>query len=147
MLALTLRVKKRLKMMDGQTKSLYARLGGGIVLRRFVDYLYDFMETSAEVGHVRKMHSADLSYARDRLFMFLSGMLGGPPLYMEAFGHPRLRRKHMSFEIGDNERDQWLYCAQQAADQLEVTASVSDELMKALTEMANHLRNQDVSYQ
>jgi len=123
------------------TDSLYSRLGGESVLRRYVELLYDFMAESPEVEHVRKMHSPDLSHARDRLFMFLSGMLGGPPLYMQAFGHPRLRRRHMHFEIGDVERDQWLQCARYAADQLEVAPQTRDDLMQELSAMANHLRN------
>lgn len=133
--------------MSDISESLYSRIGGEMALRQFVDNLYDFMETSPEVIHLRKMHSADLSHARERLFMFLSGMLGGPPLYMEAFGHPRLRQKHMHFQIGNEERDQWLYCAQHAADQVNVSGYVREELMKNLTVMANHLRNQGVNEQ
>lgn len=129
--------------MNEFAESLYSRLGGEAALRRFVDNLYDFMDTSPEVSHIREMHSADLSHARERLFMFLSGMLGGPPLYMAAFGHPRLRRKHLQFEIGNEERDQWLYCAQNAADMLDVAGYVREELMKQLTVMANHLRNKE----
>ena len=125
------------------TESLYSRLGGESVLREFVEHLYDFMDILPEATHVREMHSEDLSYARDRLFMFLSGMLGGPDLYVEAFGHPRLRRKHLHFEIGNKVRDQWLLCAQRAVDQLDVAGHVSEELMKSLWVMANHLRNQD----
>ena len=128
-------------------ESLYSRLGGEAVLRQFVSHLYAFMDEAEAVQPVRKMHSQDLSYAADRLFMFLSGMLGGPPLYMEAFGHPRLRRKHLAFSIGDEERDQWLLCAQHAADQLPVEDSLRHELMLALTKMADHLRNQGASVQ
>ncbi|HHJ34946.1 MAG TPA: hypothetical protein ENJ87_04200, partial [Gammaproteobacteria bacterium] len=66
------------KIMNIRTSnSLYSQIGGEVVLRQFVDHLYHFMGRSPEVEHVRKMHSANLSYARDRLFMFLSGMLGG----------------------------------------------------------------------
>jgi hemoglobin len=79
--------------------------------------------------------------------MFLSGMLGGPPLYQKAFGHPRLRRKHLHFEIGDKERDQWLHCAQYAANQLDIEPTVANELMSELTAMANHLRNRDIGRQ
>ena len=128
-----------------QSTSLYTRLGGEPVLREFVNHLYDFMAMSEDVKHIRGMHSSDLSYARDRLFMFLSGMLGGPSLYMEAFGHPRLRRRHMHFEIGDEERDQWLQCAQYAVDQLDVEPAVANELMQRLITMANHLRNKSVN--
>ena len=125
------------------TESLYARLGGETVLHEFVGHLYDFMEILPEVTRVRAMHPADLSHARERLFMFLSGMLGGPALYVEAFGHPRLRRKHLHIEIGNEERDQWLLCAQHGVDQLDVAGHIGDELMKDLWVMANHLRNKD----
>jgi len=127
------------------TESLYSRLGGEAILRQYVALLYGFMAESSDVEHVRKMHSPDLSHARDRLFMFLSGMLGGPSLYMEAFGHPRLRRKHMNFEIGDAERDQWLLCARYAADQLDVAPQAREDLMRELSAMANHLRNKDTT--
>jgi hemoglobin len=125
-----------------QSQSLYHRLGGGPVLQEFVAHLYDFMEISPEVAQVRSMHPADLSHAREALYMFLSGMLGGPPLYMEAFGPPRIRRKHLQFHIGNSERDQWLYCAQAAADQLAIKPALRLELMSELTAVANHLRNQ-----
>jgi len=122
-------------------ETIYQRIGGEIGLREFVDVLYNTMDDLPEVAPVREMHTGDLSYARDRLFMFLSGMLGGPPLYMEAFGHPRLRRQHLHFEIGNEERDQWLLCAQKAADVLCVESSAKDALMAELSSMANHLRN------
>lgn len=125
--------------------SLYYRIGGEEGLRQFVNHLYDFMASSAQVEHVRKMHSGNLSFASDRLFMFLSGMFGGPPLYSDAFGHPRLRRKHFQFSIGNKERDQWLTCAQYAANILHIEPEVRKELMGELTKMANHLRNVDGS--
>ncbi len=125
------------------TESLYFRFGGEPVLREFVDHLYGFMEILPEVAHVREMHSEDLSHARKRLFMFLSGMLGGPALYAEAFGHPRLRRKHLHFGIGNKERDQWMLCAQRAVKQLDVPGHIGEELLKSLWVMANHLRNKD----
>jgi len=125
------------------SNSLYTQLGGETILREFVNHLYDYMDSTPEIEHVRKMHSANLSHARERLFMFLSGMLGGPPLYMDAFGPPRLRRKHLHFEIGDEERDQWLLCAQYAVNQLNIKDHLREALMLDVTAMANHLRNKD----
>ena len=122
--------------------SLYDRLGGEVILRTFVHQLYAYMEKTSEVTHVRDMHPASLDKANDRLFKFLSGMLGGPTLYMDEFGPPRLRQKHLHFSIGNKERDQWLQCAQYSADQLPITQDLRDELMTKLSEMANHLRNQ-----
>jgi len=123
------------------TSSLYSRLGGETILREFVNHLYDYMDSTPEVQHVRKLHTMSLSHANNRLFMFLSGMLGGPPLYMNEFGPPRLRQRHLHIEIGDEERDQWLMCAQYAADQLNIDGYLQEELMRDLTIMANHLRN------
>ena len=124
-----------------QIDSLYKRLGGEPVLHEFVDKLYGYMDVLPEVETIRKMHTRELSHTRDRVFMFLSGMLGGPPLYMQAFGHPRLRRKHLHFRIGNRERDQWMLCAQRAADELPVSSSLRQELITELAGMANHLRN------
>lgn len=122
-------------------QSLYLRIGGEQGLQTFVKNLYDFMEVTPEVKHVRNMHPDNMDYARDRLFMFLSGMLGGPSLYMDAFGPPRLRRKHMGFEIGNKERDQWMQCAHYAAGQLPINEQDKKDLVEALDQMANHLRN------
>jgi hemoglobin len=129
-------------LMNTSVQSLYQRLGGESTLRQFVDHLYDFMEFIPEVRHVREMHPKSLSHAREALHMFLSGMLGGPSLYMEAFGQPRLRQRHLRFSIGNEERDQWLLCAEKAAAQLEIEPAVRDALMSELSAMANHLRNQ-----
>lgn len=129
--------------MNLAANSLYHRLGGESTLRIFVEKFYDFMEMLPEVERIRNMHSKDLSHAREALYMFLSGMLGGPPLYMQAFGPPRLRQRHLRFSIGNEERDQWLLCAQKSADLMNIEDRVRDELMAELTAMANHLRNKN----
>ena len=133
-------------MKSSQQQSLYYRLGGEPVLREFVDHLYDFMDSLPEVKTIRAMHAEDLSHTREAVFMFLSGMLGGPPLYVQQYGPPRLRRQHLRFPIGDSERDQWLLCAQKSVDRLVDSGKLSQEnadaLMDELSAMASHLRNQ-----
>ena len=123
-------------------QSLYHQLGGEAVLREFVGHFYNFMDSLPEVKSVREMHAADLTHARKALYMFLSGMFGGPPLYTEAYGHPHLRRKHLRFTIGNSEREQWLLCAKKAADKLDIDPMFHYELMFELTRMVNHLCNQ-----
>jgi len=127
--------------MMNTTQSIYTRLGGEQVLRDFVENLYYFMDHFSAVERIRSMHPRDLTDTNQRLFMFLSGMLGGPPLYVEKFGQPFLRQKHMHLSIGNKERDQWLFCAENAANQLNIDASVRQNLMTEITKMANHLRN------
>lgn len=122
--------------------SLYERVGGKQGLRAFVQRLYQHMDSLPEVRPVRDLHAMSLAEAGERLFRFLSGWLGGPPLYHQTYGEPRLRRRHMHIAIGDAERDQWLLCAQKALDDMDWPDAVRDELMQRLREMANHLRNQ-----
>lgn len=77
--------------------SHYARLGGEQAVRRLVDRFYDLMETLPEARKIRDLHPADMAGSRDKLFKFLSGWLGGPSLYIEEYGHPRLRARHLPF--------------------------------------------------
>lgn len=121
----------------------YARLGGEAGVRALVDRFYDLMDSLPEAYTIRKLHPVDLSASREKLFLFLSGWLGGPPLYTERHGHPRLRARHLPFAIGEQERDQWLMCMHQAMTELEVEESLRRDLMAALAKTADHMRNQE----
>ena len=127
--------------------SPYQRLGGEPVVRRLVDRFYDLMESLPEAADIRVLHPQDLSSSRDKLFKFLSGWLGGPPLYAEEYGHPRLRARHLPFTIGEAERDAWLTCMEQALDDIMAEQGLSDRLlhdhlMQSLRKIADHMRNQ-----
>jgi len=119
----------------------YQLLGGETKLRELVDRFYDLMDELPEYHAVRKLHAADLGDAREKLFMFLSGWLGGPSLYIERYGHPRLRMRHFPFSIGVTERDQWIACMAQAADEVGIGEPLRAGLLRALFETADHLRN------
>ncbi len=121
----------------------YALLGGETALRRIVDCFYDLMDTVPEYYGIRKLHPQDLSGSRDKLFMFLSGWLGGPGLYVEKFGHPMLRARHLPFPIGIAERDAWMACMQQALVDTGVDANLRESLLKALFGTADWMRNRE----
>lgn len=120
----------------------YERLGGEAAVRALVDRFYDLMDTLPEAYAIRKLHPADLMSSREKLFLFLSGWLGGPPLYVERYGDPRLRARHLPFAIGTRESDQWLMCMQRSMTELRVDADLQGELMLALTGIARHMHNQ-----
>lgn len=122
----------------------YELLGGEAVLRRLVDRFYAIMESDPLAAPVRAMHPADLSSSADKLFWFLSGWLGGPNLFIERFGHPRLRGRHMPFAIDAAARDQWLYCMFKAMDELPLEPALRQHLETALARTADFMRNQDV---
>ncbi len=99
------------------------------------------MDELPGVDDVRGMHALDLSGAESKLFKFLSGWLGGPNLYWEEFGHPRLRMRHLPFSIGAKERDQWLACMHMALDSTVQEAELREHLYQAFIQTANHMIN------
>lgn len=119
----------------------YDRLGGEKAVRELVDRFYDLMESRADTSEVRQLHPADLSQSRDKLFMFLSGWLGGPSLYIEKFGHPRLRQRHMPFHIGEKERDQWMLCMDLAMQEMQLDKELHQSLYAAFYKTADFMRN------
>ncbi|MEJ2573442.1 MAG: group II truncated hemoglobin [Gammaproteobacteria bacterium] len=121
--------------------SPYERLGGEAAVRKLVDRFYDLMDTLPEAGGIRALHPADLTGSRDKLFKFLSGWLGGPPLYQTEYGHPRLRARHLPFPIGAAERDAWLLCMEQALAETEMEELLRMHLLQSLRNTADHMRN------
>lgn len=120
----------------------YQRIGGEPAVRAIVKRFYELMDTLPEAYGVRKLHPKDLAGSEEKLYLYLTGWLGGPQLYVEKFGHPRLRQRHLPFTIGSQERDQWLLCMRQAmAEQID-DAPLRAALDKALTELADFMRNQ-----
>ena len=127
--------------MDEQNKTLYELIGGETGLRQLVDRFYDAMDSAPEAVNVRAIHPEDLSDSRDKFFMFLSGWSGGPPLYMEKIGHPRLRQRHIPFPIGKPERDQWLWCMDRALEESGFDEQLTQYLRGKFTEIANSMQN------
>lgn len=121
--------------------SLYEMLGGEKGLRALVDRFYDIMDSAPEAKKIRSFHAKSLKRSREKLFMFLSGWSGGPQLYVETFGHPRLRMRHFPFSIGTVERDQWLWCMNKALDESHLDPRVVEFLKVRFSEVADFMRN------
>jgi hemoglobin len=120
----------------------YQRIGGEPAVRALVKRFYEIMDTLPEAYGVRKLHGKDLSGSEQKLYLYLTGWLGGPQLYVEKFGHPRLRQRHLPFAIGGTERDQWLMCMRQAMQEQIDDAPLRAALDKALSDLADFMRNQ-----
>lgn len=119
----------------------YELLGGETVLRDLVERFYGYMDSLPEAAVIRAMHAPNLTGAKDKLFKFLSGWLGGPNLYWEEFGHPRLRMRHFPFSIGLAERDQWMLCMAKALDDTPMPPELHQALLQALAQVADHMIN------
>lgn len=117
--------------------------GGTAAIRQLVDTFYDVMDSEPKAATIRAMHPTDLTNSREKLFMFLTGWTGGPQLYIERFGHPFLRRRHLPFSIGENERDQWMFCMIKAMQQLKMEESLMQKLAEQLYGVADFMRNRE----
>ena len=122
--------------------SPYELLGGEAKVRELVTRFYDLMDAERAFAGIRKLHKPDLSPAREKLTLFLSGWLGGPQLYTERFGHPMLRARHLPFPIGTAERDLWLACMDRAMRESGIEAGLRKELHEAFFKTADWMRNE-----
>jgi hemoglobin len=121
----------------------YEQLGGDAGVRTLVERFYDLMDLEPAYAELRRVHAPSLDHAREKLYLFLSGWLGGAPLYVEKYGHPRLRARHLPFSIGVRERDQWLACMAQALDETHCPAELKPRLAEAFFKTADWMRNRE----
>jgi hemoglobin len=120
----------------------YSLLGGEAGVQRLVERFYALMDQLPQAQTIRAMHPSDLTRSKEHLFMFLSGWLGGPPLYAERRGPPRLRRDHMAFAIDTTARDAWMACMRQALADVVEDAALRAQLEAAFFKTADFLCNQ-----
>ena len=121
--------------------SLYELIGGENGLRKLVERFYDLIDSAPQAAQIRALHPKSLKQSREKFYLFLSGWSGGPQLYVEKYGHPRLRMRHMPFSIGMVERDQWLWCMNKALDEMQLHPLVLEHLKTRFAETADFLRN------
>lgn len=121
--------------------SVYVRLGGAPAVRQLVDRFYALMDELPDAFTVRRLHPESLAGSADSLFKFLSGWFGGPPLYMQERGHPRLRMRHAPYAIGGAERDEWMLCMRQALQEQVADPALRQAIERAFASMAEHMVN------
>jgi hemoglobin len=124
-----------------QPPSAFELVGGAERLRELVDRFYDLMDLEPEFAGIRALHPPSLEGSRDKLYWFLSGWMGGPNLYIERYGHPRLRARHLPFAIASSERDQWLRCMALAMQDLGFDETLQLRLMESFYQTADWMRN------
>ncbi len=123
------------------TSTPYEVLGGEAGIKHLVNRFYELMDELPEAYAVRQIHPESLSGSASGLFEYLSGWLGGPPLYTEKKGHPRLRMRHAPYKVSQQMRDEWMLCMSQV-----ITEQVQDLIFRAwllntFDQMADHLIN------
>ena len=120
----------------------FQQLGGEPAVRALVDRFYDLMDLEPAYAGIRRLHPDSLDGSRDKLHWFLCGWLGGPDLYIQRFGHPRLRARHLPYAIGLAERDQWLACMMSAMFEQQLDPALAERLAQSFFGTADWMRNQ-----
>lgn len=116
-------------------------VGGEARVRELVDRFYDLMDLEPDFAGLRALHPPTLDGSRDKFFWFLCGWLGGPDHYIQRFGHPRLRARHLPFPISSNERDQWLQCMAWAMEEVGLSDALRERLLHSFFDTADWMRN------
>ncbi len=122
---------------------LFDKMGGQEGIRSLVDCFYDTMDIRPDVKVIRNLHAKNLSRSREKLYEFLVGWSGGPQLYVEKYGHPRLRMRHLPFPIGEDEREQWMSCMEDALLQSDYKEEVRKFLLEKFYQIADFMRNKE----
>lgn len=126
-----------------QEQTPYVLIGGEPAVAALCSRFYELMDSVPQFAELRAMHPADLQPSRDKLFMFLSGWLGGPDLYVQNIGHPMLRKRHMPFAIDEGARDQWVACMALAMESVGVETALRERLFASFFHTADFMRNRE----
>lgn len=123
------------------TITLYEAVGGDATIRALSHRFYELMDTLPEASHVRAVHPPTLEGSEAKFYEYLTGYLGGPPVYVEKYGHPRLRSRHFIAEIGPVERDEWLLCFRQALEETVPNPKLREIILPPIERLADHMQN------
>jgi hemoglobin len=129
--------------MAGDTITLYEAIGGEATVHNLVRRFYHLMDTLPEAARCRAVHPPSLEGSEAKLFDYLTGYLGGPPVYVEKYGHPRLRSRHFGAAIGPQERDEWLLCFRLALDETIDNEKLRDIIWPPVERLALHMQNKE----
>jgi hemoglobin len=129
--------------MSEDSFTLYEAIGGEPVVRALTTRFYELMDTLPEAARCRAVHPASLEGSREKLYEYLTGYLGGPPLYTEKRGHPRLRSRHFDAAIGPAERDEWLLCFRRAMEDTIANEKLLAIIWDPVERLAHHMQNKE----
>lgn len=130
-------------MTETQQQTPYLLVGGEAAILSLVERFYFFMDTLPEAKELRAIHAEDLTSTKTKLFKFLSGWLGGPDLFIQEYGHPRLRQRHFPFKVDRLVRDQWMLCMNKALYEVAMPDSVRKNIKQVFDDLATHMINSE----
>ena len=112
-------------------------------IRELTNAFYDIMDSLPEVADLRAMHARDLAPMKEKLAEYLTGWMGGPPLYADKYGTVCMTSPHEPYHIGPEERDQWLLCMDKALQQTGASEDLVQMLKVPRFRIADAVRNKE----
>jgi hemoglobin len=126
---------------EAKTTTLYDAIGGAPTVRLLTQRFYAIMDEAPEAAACRAVHPDDLAGSEAKLYDYLTGWLGGPPLYTDKHGHPMLRRRHFAADIGPAEIEGWLFCFERALAESVPHAPLRAIILEPITRLAHRMHN------
>lgn len=117
--------------------TLYEQLGAEN-LALMVNKFYDLVVEDKVISH---LFTTDMEIVKQKQTMFLTQFLGGPMLYNNKYGHPRMRMRHMPHKITGEGAMAWLNCMNQAIESLEIDEDLKTTLFNCFPKLAAHMVN------
>lgn len=111
---------------------------GEQAIKELVNRFYARVFESPVISHLFKN---DIEEIKDKQFRFLCQFLGGPQYYIEKYGPPRMRMRHIPHKITEEARDEWLRCMKDAIDSMDLGENLSTALYNCFPKLANHMVN------
>lgn len=114
-------------------------------VKELANAFYDVMDELTEAADVRAMHAENLDEIKRKLAAYLTGWMGGPPVYQAVYGTVCLTDPHAPYHIGPKQRDQWLLCMDKALERIGASDELKEMLKEPMFRIADTVRNQDSS--
>ncbi len=109
-------------------RELYNILGEDLI-RRMLDVHYRNLDKSEAAP---LFAGIDMKVSAQKSADFFIQIMGGPYLYSQKNGPPRMRARHVPFAITPKARDVWLDCFRRALDEVEFPAEHRPEFEEFL---------------
>lgn len=118
-------------------ETIYNKLGEDN-LDQLINKFYDLVMSNDKISHLFK---TDINEVKRKQKMFLTQFFGGPMLYTEEFGHPKMRMRHLPHKITTDAALEWLECMKEAILSLEIPHELKVETFQRFPKLAAHMVN------
>ncbi len=120
------------------TKTLYEIIGDDR-LQELINSFYAKVFASPIIGPL--FNATNQESIKDKQYRFLSQFLGGPTRYIEKYGHPRMRMRHLPHKITLEAKDEWLKLMKDSINELDLTPELKEALYNCFPMVAQHMVN------